>query len=144
MRVKIIGENDCAKATRGLLRQAGFAVTEFLPAEAVTQGPLAGYAITIEEAAGASRIHVDSVDCPLEAAILKHITQLSKLPVVVDRPGGVVHSDREIALIAPASAEEQQAVEFGVLRGLLELSGQQKAAEKAQPQRASWYKRLIS
>ena len=80
MRVKISGENDCARAARGLLRQAGFAVTEFLPGEAVLQGPLAGYAITIEETAGTERIHLDSVDGPLEAVLLKHITQLSKLP----------------------------------------------------------------
>ena len=144
MRVKIIGENDCAKAARGLLRQAGFAVTEVLPGEAVLQGPLAGYVITIEEIMGTDRIHIDSVDCPFEAALLKHITQLSKLPVVVDRPGGVVHGDREIVLLVPASAEQQQAVEFGVLRGLLELNGQQKAAEKALPQRAPWYKRLFA
>jgi hypothetical protein len=48
MRIKIIGENNCARATRHLLRMAGFAVTEFLPAEAITQAPHHGYAITIE------------------------------------------------------------------------------------------------
>src|SRR5580693_4117610 len=48
MRIKIIGENDCARATRHLLRLAGFAVTEFLPVDAVAGGPQAGYAITIE------------------------------------------------------------------------------------------------
>src|SRR5579863_1607967 len=48
MRIKIIGDNNCARATRHLLRLAGFAVTEFLPADAVAGGPLAGYAITIE------------------------------------------------------------------------------------------------
>ena len=48
MRIKIIGENDCARAARHLLRLAGFAVTDLLPADAVTQGPAAGYAITIE------------------------------------------------------------------------------------------------
>ena len=145
MRVKIIGENDCAKAARGLLRQAGFAVTEFLPADAVTQGPLAGYVIGIVEDARADKIYIDSVDCALEAAILKHITQLSKHPVVLNRPGGVVHSDREIGLIVPHDAEEQQAVEFGVLRGLLELGGQAKAAEKVTPpRRISWYQRIFS
>jgi hypothetical protein len=145
MRVKIIGENNCAKAARGLLRQAGFAVTEFLPADAVTQGPLAGYVIGIIEDGRADQIHIDSVDCALEAAILKHITQLSKHAVVLNRPGGVVHSDREIGLIVPHDAEEQQAVEFGVLRGLLEVSGQTKAAERtAPPQRASWYERIFS
>ena len=147
MRVKIIGENDCAKAARGLLRQAGFAVTEFLPADAVTQGPLAGYVITIVEDGRADKIYVDSIDCALEAAILKHITQLSKRPVVMNRPGGLVHSDREIGLIVPHEPEEQQAVEFGVLRGLLELGGQMrsdgtKIAEKTTP--ASWFQRIFS
>jgi hypothetical protein len=145
MRVKIIGESNCAKAARGLLRQAGFAVTEFLPTEAVTQGPLAGYVIGIVEDARADKIYVDSVDCALEAAILKHITQLSKHPVVLNRPGGVVHSDREIGLIVPHDEEEQRAVEFGVLRGLLELGGQLKVAEKiAPPRRAPWYQRIFS
>jgi len=145
MRVKIIGENNCAKAARGLLRQAGFAVTEFLPTDAVTQGPLAGYVIGILEDGRADKIYIDSVDCALEAAILKHITQLSKHAVVLNRPGGVVHSDREIGLIVPHDAEEQQAVEFGVLRGLLEVTGQMKAVERAAPlQRAAWYQRIFS
>jgi hypothetical protein len=182
MRIKIIGENNCARATRHLLRLAGFAVTEFLPADAVTGGPLAGYAITIdlapaphtpdaclrpdppthhphasvsEEAprlhrdasspsfAQASagqpaaapanfrsegRIHFDSVDSALEAAVLRHVTQLAAAPVIVDRPGGVVHSDRELRIVAPntgdAKADEAAAVaiEFGVLRGLLDLT----------------------
>jgi hypothetical protein len=144
MRVKIIGENDCARAARGLLRQAGFAVTEFLPADAVTQGPLAGYVITIVEDARADKIYVDSIDCPLEAAILKHITQLSKHPVVVNRPGGLVHSDREIGLIVPQDEEEKLAVEFGVLRGLLELGTPAKITERPAPAAASWYQRIFS
>jgi len=177
MRIKIIGENNCARATRHLLRLAGFAVTEYLPADAVAGGPLAGYAITIdlapalhtpdallrpdppthhddasarEEAprshrdasspaftevsaghaafAKSSSIHFDSVDSALEAAVLRHVTQLAAAPVIVDRPGGVVHSDRELRIVAPntgdARADEAAAVaiEFGVLRGLLDLT----------------------
>jgi len=218
MRIKIIGDNNCARATRHLLRLAGFAVTEFLPVDAVTSGPHAGYAITIdlapathtpdarhrspknpadfgehshlgpespahhhpsaqEEAPRAHRdasspahsgmgfspsshavsettstgavaaappalenrdrlkhvllgasIHFDSVDSVLEAAVLRHVTQLAAAPVIVDRPGGVVHSDRELRIIAPntgdAKADEAAAVaiEFGVLRGLLDLT----------------------
>ena len=184
MRIKIIGDNNCARATRHLLRKAGFAVTEFLPADVVTDAPHFGYAITIdlapaphpyssrepgssthghssgnEEAssfakatadlsslatggaglpavglaeAGASLptpacIHFDSVDSELEAAILRHVTQLAVAPVVVDRPGGVVHSERELRIVVPntgdAKADEAAAVavEFGVLRGLLDL-----------------------
>jgi len=237
MRIKIIGENSCARATRHLLRLAGFAVTEFLPAEAIAGGPGAGYAITIDVAPGncatgadaadaviadanavavaaanradevdiaspslpatfelapanhtpdsclrpdpatqhlptsaceeANRmnrnasspafadasagiaaeasagmtavslanlgsvraIHFDSVDSALEAAVLRHVTQLSTAPVILDRPGGVVHSDRQLRIVAPNSgnlaADEAAAVaiEFGVLRGLLDLAG---------------------
>ena len=234
MRIKIIGDNNCARATRHLLRLAGFAVTEFLPADALVGGPLAGYAITIdlapapltpdaslgpdrpthhqhasasgeaprlhrdasspafvrqtewrttagrlafgeakhgfgkdsvgghapgeatvggaafgenstgrnafgESSAGLPAvapanfrseggIHFDSVDSALEAAVLRHVTQLAAAPVVVDRPGGVVHSDRELRIVAPntgdAKCDEAAAVaiEFGVLRGLLDLT----------------------
>jgi len=267
MRIKIIGENNCARATRHLLRLGGFAVTEFLPADALTSGPHAGYAITIDVAPGAAppatpavapaaaspsdrgaalphsdpapadpspdsrlrapqrevgesgsclrpdspthghasareeaprahrdaslpassrtgfslsgfasqneaspgrgckseppaakavpfqttvgtaeavpykdlpvvtpavksvpQIHFDSVESALEAAVLRHVTQLAAAPVIVDRPGGVVHSDRELRIVAPntgdAKADEAAAVaiEFGVLRGLLDLT----------------------
>jgi hypothetical protein len=187
MRIKIIGENNCARATRHLLRLAGFAVTEFLPADAVVGGPLSGYAITIdlapalhtpdthlrpdpptlhphssasEEAPRSHRdasspssartsegrtsasepvaapakfrsecaIHFDSVDSALEAAVLRHVTQLAAAPVIVDRPGGVVHSDRELRIVAPNTGDAQVdeaaavAIEFGVLRGLLDLT----------------------
>jgi hypothetical protein len=239
MRIKIIGDNDCARATRQLLRQAGFAVTEFLPADAVLHAPHAGYVLTIEiasssapdtgasadkpaamfakdksfargghdlpgtglppatppdatstthrsspasepgmalppveasagssaggsaeagplpasssstgfslcgvgvakvggtqaEACATSPILVDSVDCALEAAVLRHITQLSAAPVVLDRPGGVVHSERELRIVIPrvlaasgdshADEAAAMAVEFGVLRGLLDLT----------------------
>jgi hypothetical protein len=192
MRIKIIGDNDCARATRQLLRLAGFAVTEFLPGDAVTAAPLSGYAITIELAPaphtpdthlrpdqpthhshasvkeGAARshrdasspsfakasagqssfdedsadksasaplnfrsgggIHFDSVDSALEEAVLRHVTQLAAAAVILDRPGGVVHSERELRIVAPntgnAAADEAAAVaiEFGVLRGLLDLN----------------------
>jgi hypothetical protein len=80
--------------------------------------------------AGATRgpsIHFDSVDSELEAAILRHVTQLAPAPVVVDRPGGVVHSERELRIVVPNSGDAKAdeaaavAVEFGVLRGLLDL-----------------------
>src|SRR5882762_157538 len=209
MRIKIIGDNNCARATRHLLRKAGFAVTEFLPADVVTQAPHSGYVIAIDLApaphtpsgrilggnldptpkpdhpthgqsapaigealpshgtasspafpgagrprencgagilavdwdarqienhgreAGATHIasiHFDSVDSELEGAILRHVTQLGAAPVVADRPGGIVHSDRELRIVVPnsgnAKADEAAAVavEFGVLRGLLDLS----------------------
>jgi hypothetical protein len=173
MRIKIIGDSDCARATRQMVRLAGFAVTEFLPGDAVADGPLAGYTITIdlapaphtpdshlrpdpsthhshsaakEEATRLHRdasspafvsamsrsggeIHFDSVDSALEEAVLRHVTQLAGAAVILDRPGGVVHSERELRIVAPntgdSAADEAAAVaiEFGVLRGLLDLTG---------------------
>ncbi len=76
----------------------------------------------------AGNIHFDSVDGELEAAVLRHVTQLAAAPVMVDRPGGVVHSERELRIVLPetgdARADEAAAVavEFGVLRGLLDLT----------------------
>jgi len=182
MRIKIIGDNNCARATRHLLRLAGFAVTDFLPSDAVTQGPRAGYAITIDLAPaphtpeshlrpdstthhahasghegaasvhlaasspsfadasagvgdfehahfrGEGRIHFDSADGALEEAVLRHVTQLAAGAVIVDRPGGVVHSDRELRIVAPNTGDRHvdeaaaAAIEFGVLRGLLDLT----------------------
>jgi len=145
MRIKIIGDCESARALRGLLRKAGFAVTEVLPAELLksAQGPAAGYVIRIEEyRAVDTGIHFDSIDCELEAAILRHVTQLSPNPVVVDRPGGQVHSDREIRIVVPAGEErEQQAVEFGVLRGLVDII-HGKAQPPALPVKQSWWSRF--
>lgn len=150
MRIKIIGENDCARATRGLLRQAGFAVTEFLPSDAVLHAPQAGYVLTIESHA-APEIAFDSADSPLEAAVLRHVAQLSKLPVIVDRPGGRVHGDRELRILAPEENPEQAAaVEYGILRGLLDLAGPKLRGESPAPQppassrgKGSWLAKLL-
>jgi hypothetical protein len=72
-------------------------------------------------------IHFDSVDGALEAAVLRHVAKFAAAAVIVDRPGGVVHSERELRIILPvtgnAKADEAAAVavEFGVLRGMLDL-----------------------
>jgi hypothetical protein len=138
MRIKIVGECEAAKALRGLLRKAGFAVTEFLPSEAVT-GLQAGYVITIEETGSSGWIHLDSVDAELEGAVLRHITKLSPQPVSVDRPGGQVHSERELRIVVPAGdAVQAQAVEFGVLRGLLEVCAMNPKAAPQAPKTSWW------
>ena len=84
MRIKVIGDCDSARSLRGLLRKAGFAVTEFLPAQLVTELPSGGYVIYIEESAinladaeAGKNILFDSVDSELEANILRHVTQLT-------------------------------------------------------------------
>ncbi|HYA97297.1 MAG TPA: hypothetical protein VEH49_04315, partial [Methylomirabilota bacterium] len=128
MRITIIGENDTARALRALLRKARFAVGDCRAAEAGAQAraPLggAGYSISIEESAATGWIHLDSVASELEAAVFHHVAELSPHPVSVDRPGGQVHHERELRIVVPADDPAQaQAVEYGVLRGLLELIG---------------------
>lgn len=119
MRVKVIGENETAKAARGLLSKAGFAVEGLITAK--PGDPIAGYTVYIEETAETDHIMLDSIDCPLENNILHHITELTSKPVTIDRAGGHVHSDQEIHIHLPIGNEESsRAVEFGVMRGLLE------------------------
>jgi hypothetical protein len=80
------------------------------------------------EACSTGNIHFDSVDSELEAAVLRHVTQLAAAPVMVDRPGGRVHSERELRIVLPVTGDARAdeaaavAVEFGVLRGLLDLT----------------------
>lgn len=121
MNIALIGDNDTSKGARTLLRQAGFAVRE-KPARADVR-------IWIEEHPRCMQICFDSVDAPLEAAVLRHVSQLSRHPVVIDRPGGLVHSDRELRIVVPEdSFEQQHAVQLGILRGLLDFSGTQRNA----------------
>ena len=145
MRIKIIGDCDSARALRGLLRKAGFAVTEFLPAELVTELPSGGYVVYVEESAEAQHILFDSVDSELEANILRHVTLLSPNPVVVDRPGGEVHSDREIRIVVPRQGRgerEAGAVEFGVLRGLMDTVHKPSAYRAGQDR--PWWRKVFS
>src|SRR6266404_5532533 len=103
MRIKIIGDNNCARATRHLLRKAGFAVTEFLPADVVTQAPHSGYVITIDLA--------PAPHPPDPTSEPDHST-----PAYAEATAG-----SPAAALAKADEAAAVAVEFGVLRGLLDL-----------------------
>ena len=121
MNIAIIGDNETCKGTRTLLRQAGFAVRD-TPARS-------GLRIWIDEHPHILQIYFDSIDAPLEAAVIRHVSQLSRHAIVIDRPGGVVHSDRELRIVVPEdSFEQQHAVQLGVLRGLLDFTGTKRNA----------------
>jgi hypothetical protein len=153
MQIEIIGDNDTARATRTLLRQAGFAVAQVSQlVDAAHSGesrggrtaPRTGYTITIEESDQSGWIHFDSVDCALEQLVLRHVTALSQHPVSIDRPGGRVHSDQQLRIIIPFDNPEQSsAVEFGVLRGLLELTHSPAIALQAAAS-PSWWRRIFA
>jgi hypothetical protein len=140
MRIKIVGDNDCARATRGLLRQAGFAVSEFLPEILVS-----GYTVEIEltkDPLYGSGIYLDSVESPLEHALLRHVSQLWKHSVIVDRNGGKVHSDREVRIVLTDTSEAQHAVEHAVVRALLDMQTIATGTSEA-PVRQGWWKRTF-
>ena len=116
MNISIIGENETCKAARMLLRQAGFAVRD-TPARSDLR-------IWIEEHPRIPQVYFDSIDSPLEAAVVRHVSQLSRHAIVIDRPGGQVRSDRELRIVVPEeSFEQQHAVQLGILRGLLDFTG---------------------
>jgi hypothetical protein len=77
-----------------------------------------------------AHIYFDSIDSPLEAAVIRHVSQLSRHAIVIDRPGGTVHSDRELRITVPeAHFDQQHAVQLGILRGLLDFTGARKHAK---------------
>ena len=116
MNIAIIGENESSKGARMLLRQAGFAVRDTLARSDVR--------IWIEERPRILQIYFDSIDAPLEAAVVRHVSQLSRHAIVIDRLGGNVRSDRELRIVVPEdNFEQQHAVQLGILRGLLDFSG---------------------
>lgn len=157
MQIQIIGDNDTARATRTRLRQAGFAVMPAAQMDgtadatyaaytahtlAARKAPRACYSVIIEESDQSGWIHFDSVDCALEQHVLKHVTALSRQPVSIDRPGGEVRSDRELRIIIPVENPAQSsAVEFGILRGLLELT--HTPANESNVAGRSWWRRIL-
>jgi hypothetical protein len=121
--------------------KAGLAVTEFLPAD--VHELLGGYLVRIEEGSPGAFLYFDSVDSELERNILRHVAALSPCAIMLDRSGGQVHNDNEIRIVVPSGSErEQVAVEFGVLRGLLDtMRGEQQVAGKPP---IPWWKRFFS
>src|SRR3989441_9791330 len=92
MRIKIIGDNDCARALRGLLRKAGFAVSEYLPPELVKDLPGGGYVVYIDPAPaagpGGGGISFYSGGWEPGGKILRPVTSRGRAPRGVTPPGG--------------------------------------------------------
>lgn len=118
MRISIKGDNNAAISTRGLLKQAGFAVVNLYGA----------YTIYIAEKG--SEIVVDGIDCELERAVVRSIGELTKRRISLQRFGGN-QSDQELHISIPVGDEHAaRAVEVGILRGILQISESADAAAK--------------
>ena len=126
MRVLVSGDCPTAKALRGNLARHDFHLTGHFP----------DFTIWIEEQPGLERPLLDSVDSELEQAVLRHLRKQTATPVEIQTAGGI-ESDREVRIVVPPIEAERRAVEVGVFRALLELSGQAETAGK------SWWRALI-
>jgi hypothetical protein len=120
MRLLILGDNPTAKGLRGSLARYDFHLTGHQP----------DYTVRIEEQSGVIRPVLDSIHCELEQTILRHLRKQTATPIEIQTAGGV-ESDREVRIVVPPVEEERRAVELGVFRALLEISGQPGAVRNA-------------
>lgn len=127
MQFVIEGDCETAARTRVLMASAGLVVADKPPTNPLTPW----YQITITEA-DVAHISLDSVDSLLESSIHRFITEQTSAPVLIDRAGGVVHSDKEIGIVVPRSQEQREAVALGVMRGVL-------SSVKMLPKRKRWW-----
>ena len=133
MRINVTGDCPTAKAIRGYLGKYDFHLTDHEP----------DWTIHIEEPGGTPRPSVDGVGGELEQAILgggyvpitvtRHLRKQMATTVEIET-GRTVSSEREIRVLVPSNDPDRRAVEIGVFRGLLEMSG-------SKPQQTRWWQR---
>lgn len=122
MRVRVIGDMDAAAVLRGYLVKDG---TVALWKEG---DPPPDCTVTLESGEG---FYFDSIDCPLEDSIFRHVRDLAQSHIEIRTKGGV-QSDNAIRIVFPAS--ESRAIELGVLRGFADFAGPKRSvADPATP-----------
>lgn len=129
MRVLIAGDNPTAKALRGYLARHDFHLTSHAP----------DYTVRLDEEPGAVRPSLAGIPGELERAILRHLRKQTGTPIEIHNASGVA-SNREVRIVAPAAEEERRAVEVAVFRALLEISGQEHAADA---KKSRWWTSMI-
>lgn len=73
-----------------------------------------------------SEFYFDSIDCPLEKEVFRHVRDLAQSHIEIRTKGGV-QSDNLIRIVFPSS--EARAVELGVLRGFVDFAGPKRSGE---------------
>jgi len=111
MRICILGDNDSAKVIRGYLSE------NFVLVKSKRQ---ADYTIVVTVDDEANAILFDSVDGILERNIYRHVRVLTDIRVETKTAGGV-QDERELSLTVPNKDTAMKAVEYGVLRGFLDI-----------------------
>ena len=111
MRVRIEGESTAALSVRSYLEKHGAAVTD---------GPADVY-VSIEPSE-TSHVELDTIACPLQASLLKHLNALVPCPVTLHlAKTGQVTADNRIVICIPLGVEPD--AEIAVFRGIAEHLG---------------------
>ena len=110
MRIQVSGESGSARALGGYLLKSGYHVTESRPA----------YTVTVEEGKSAGNIVVEGNGGELAAEAQKAIAELTATPIEMRRSGG---SDRVIRVVTTGREEDSYAIERGLLRAVLRVTG---------------------
>jgi hypothetical protein len=140
MRVRIEGNSLPAKTIRAYLEKHGAAVTE----------GLADLTVVIEQTArvelGTSHVELDTIPCPLETALLKHLSRLVNASIIVymERTGTVTTDNRVVVRI-PLDPRIERDAEIAVFRGVAEFLG--RSAEPAPtpaPPKEPWYRTVAA
>ncbi len=138
MRVRIEGDSLPAKTIRAYLDKHGAAVTD----------GLSDLTVVIEQTArvelGTSHVELDTIPCPLEAALLKHLSRLVNASIVVymERTGTVTTDNRVIVRI-PLDPRIERDAEIAVFRGVAEFLG--RSAELAPtPPKDPWCRTIAA
>ena len=111
MRISVPGDSDVAKVLRGCLAQAGYLVTAVNPA----------YTVLVEDGSG-PHIVIDGINCRFKDAVQDSIAELTDTRIEYHRAGGV-QSDRAIHVVTAPGEDNADAVERGLLRAILIVTG---------------------
>lgn len=115
MRVRIEGESTAARSVRSYLEKHGAAVTD---------GPADVYVLIEPSETGS--VELDTIVCPLEASILKHLNDLVACPIVLQLAKmGKVTADNRIVIRIPDQVERE--AEIAIFRGIAEHLGREAA-----------------
>lgn len=123
MRVAIIGDTSTARGLRSLLLVNGFQLDG---TPRVT--------ITLEDGPSVCPV-VDGIDSELERVVVSLIAELTPSGhVLLARRGGVQHARALKVTVPKGNADEMRAVELGLFRGLIAVSGRE--------QQTTWRQRV--
>jgi hypothetical protein len=116
LRIQVRGEGSAARVLAGYLAKAGYRVNGFRPA----------YTVTLEEGNSAANIVIEGHGGELAAEAQKAIAELTATPIEMRRAG---ESDRAVRVVTTGREEDSDAIERGLMRAVLRVTGHGKKSK---------------